>query len=97
MRVDWLTPDGLPAWGDGRLVIAGTEGMIEMRKYIDIGGEKGTDHLFLVDNNSVQRIDCISALWTTARARRAASDRVGDASGTLLQGNGNSSNSTGDG
>jgi predicted dehydrogenase len=60
VRVDWLTPDGLPAWGDGRLVIAGTQGMIEMRKYIDIVGEKGTDHLLLVDNNSVQRIDCTS-------------------------------------
>src|SRR5215813_7024444 len=34
---------GLHPWGDGRLVIAGTEGMIEMRKYIDVGGEKGTD------------------------------------------------------
>jgi predicted dehydrogenase len=58
VRVDWLTPGGLPAWGDGRLVIAGTEGTIEMRKYVDIDGETGTDHLFLIDNNSVQRIDC---------------------------------------
>jgi predicted dehydrogenase len=58
VRVDWLTPDGLPTWGDGRLVIVGTKGTIEMRKYIDIGGENGTDHLFLIDNNSVQRIDC---------------------------------------
>ena len=40
------------------LVIVGTKGTIEMRKYIDIGGENGTDHLFLIDNNSVQRIDC---------------------------------------
>ena len=58
VRVDWLTPGGLPTWGDGRLVIAGTEGTIEMRKYVDIDGAKGTDHLFLIDNNSVQRIDC---------------------------------------
>lgn len=58
VRVDWLTPDGLPTWGDGRLVIVGTKGTIEMRKYIDIGGQNGTDHLFLIDNNSVQRIDC---------------------------------------
>jgi predicted dehydrogenase len=58
VRVDWLTPDGLPTWGDGRLMIVGTKGTIEMRKYIDIGGETGTDHLFLIDNNSVQRIDC---------------------------------------
>ena len=58
VRVDWFTPDGLPTWGDGRLVIVGTKGTIEMRKYIDIGGENGADHLFLIDNNSVQRIDC---------------------------------------
>jgi predicted dehydrogenase len=58
IRVDWLTPDGLPTGGDGRLVIVGTKGTIEMRKYIDIGGQNGTDHLFLIDNNSVQRIDC---------------------------------------
>lgn len=58
IRVDWFTPDGLPTWGDGRLVIVGTKGMIEMRKYVDIGGKSGTDHLFLIDNDRVQRIDC---------------------------------------
>lgn len=35
-RVDWFTPDGLSTWGDGRLVILGTEGYIELRKYLDI-------------------------------------------------------------
>ena len=39
-------------------MIVGTKGTIEMRKYIDIGAENGTDHLFLIDNNSVRRIDC---------------------------------------
>jgi predicted dehydrogenase len=58
IRVDWFTPDGLPTWGDGRMVILGTKGTIELRKYVDIGGENGTDHLFLVDGNNVQRIDC---------------------------------------
>jgi predicted dehydrogenase len=58
IRVDWFTPDGLPTWGDGRMVILGTKGTIEMRKYVDIGGENGTDHLFLVDRHNVQRIDC---------------------------------------
>lgn len=58
IRVDWFTPDGLPTWGDGRMVILGTKGTIELRKYIDIGGENGTDHLLLVDGQSVQRIDC---------------------------------------
>ncbi|EKF58660.1 oxidoreductase [Agrobacterium albertimagni AOL15] len=54
-RVDWLTPDGLPTWGDGRMTILGTEGYIEMRKYIDIGGEPGGDHVFLVDRKGIQR------------------------------------------
>lgn len=58
IRVDWFTPDGLPTWGDGRLTILGTEGYIELRKYIDIAGRPGTDHLFLVDNKGVQHIDC---------------------------------------
>jgi hypothetical protein len=34
-RVDWFTPDGLGTWGDGRMFILGTEGYIELRKYID--------------------------------------------------------------
>ena len=35
-RVDWLTPDGLSTWGDGRMFILGTKGYIELRKYVDI-------------------------------------------------------------
>ena len=58
IRVDWFTPKGLPTWGDGRLTILGTEGYIELRKYIDIAGRPGGDHLFLVDRNGVQHIDC---------------------------------------
>jgi predicted dehydrogenase len=58
VRVDWFTPDGLPTWGDGRLVILGTEGYLELRKYVDIAGGPGIDHLFLVDGKGMQRIDC---------------------------------------
>ena len=58
IRVDWFTPDGLGVWGDGRLTILGTEGYIELRKYVDIGGRPGGDHLFLVDGQSTQYIDC---------------------------------------
>jgi predicted dehydrogenase len=58
VRLDWFTPEGLPTWGDGRLTILGTEGYIELRKYIDIAGRPGTDHLFLVDRKGVQYIDC---------------------------------------
>jgi predicted dehydrogenase len=58
IRVDWFTPEGLPTWGDGRLTILGTEGYIELRKYIDIASRPGTDHLFLVDKSGVQHVDC---------------------------------------
>ena len=57
-RVDWYTPDGLPTWGDGRLAVLGTEGFLEVRKYIDIAGAPGTDHLFLADKAGTRRIDC---------------------------------------
>ncbi|CAH0120920.1 hypothetical protein PAE9249_03445 [Paenibacillus sp. CECT 9249] len=50
-RVDWLTPDGLGTWGDGRTVILGTEGYIELRKYIDIARDPGGDHLYLVNGS----------------------------------------------
>lgn len=58
VRVDWFTPSGLGVWGDGRLTILGTEGYIELRKYIDIAGRPGGDHLFLVDGQGIQYIDC---------------------------------------
>ena len=58
IRVDWFTPKGLGTWGDGRLTILGTDGYIELRKYIDIGGRPGGDHLFLVDGKTLQHIDC---------------------------------------
>jgi predicted dehydrogenase len=58
VRVDWYTPDGLPTWGDGRLTILGTDGYIELRKYVDIGGKPGGSHLFLVDHSGMQYLDC---------------------------------------
>ncbi len=57
-RVDWYTPDGLDTWGDGRLTVLGTEGYIEVRKYTDIGGRPGGDHLFLVDGKGIHYINC---------------------------------------
>lgn len=58
LRVDWYTPDGLPTWGDGRCTILGTEGYIELRKYVDVAGRPGGEHLFLVDQKGMQYIDC---------------------------------------
>lgn len=58
IRVDWYTPDALPNWGDGRFTILGTEGYIELRKYVDPAGRDGTDHLFLVNGTRCEHIDC---------------------------------------
>lgn len=48
-RVDWFTPDGLGAWGDGRVFIVGTEGTIEIRKYINVGESSEGDNVYLVN------------------------------------------------
>ena len=58
IRIDWFTPEGLDTWGDGRLFLLGTEGYIECRKYIDIAGREGTDHLFLVNQKETKYYDC---------------------------------------
>ena len=49
IRVDWFTPDGLSTWGDGRTVILGTKGYIELRKYLDVARDKAGDQVYLVD------------------------------------------------
>ncbi|WP_116091623.1 Gfo/Idh/MocA family protein [Sphingomonas crusticola] len=58
VRVDWFTPDGLPTWGDGRLFLLGTEGYIELRKYVDVAGRPGGNHLFVADKKGVRYLDC---------------------------------------
>jgi predicted dehydrogenase len=57
IRVDWFTPDGLATWGDGRLTVLGTDGFIEIRKNVDIGGRSGGSHLFLVDQKQTRYVD----------------------------------------
>jgi len=58
IRNDWFTPAGLPTWGDGRLTIIGTDGFIELRKYVDIAGRPGGNHLFISDQKGTNYIDC---------------------------------------
>ena len=67
-RVDWFTPDGLPTWGDGRLTVVGTAGSIELRKYLDIEGRTGTDHLFLADAKGTRYVDGSAEPWWYFRA-----------------------------
>ncbi len=49
-RVDWFTPDGLGVWGDGRTFVLGTEGYIELRKYIDVAASADGDQVYFVDS-----------------------------------------------
>lgn len=56
-RVDWLTPDGLGTWGDGRTVILGTDGYIELRKYIDVARSPKGDHLYLVNGEGEKHLE----------------------------------------
>ncbi len=58
VRLDWFTPDALPTWGDGRLLILGDKGFIEIRKYTDLAKSEKGNHLFLANNNEVKHIDC---------------------------------------
>lgn len=55
-RVDWFTPDGLDTWGDGRLFILGTQGYIELRKYIDIGRDPIGDQVYLANGEKTLHI-----------------------------------------
>lgn len=56
-RVDWFTPDGLRTWGDGRTLIQGTDGYIELRKYVDIATDRMGDQVYLVNQRGEQRIE----------------------------------------
>ncbi len=58
VRLDWFTPKGLGTWGDGRLFILGTDGYIELRKYVDVAGRPGGNHLFVVNKDAARYIDC---------------------------------------
>jgi predicted dehydrogenase len=57
-RIDWLTPDGLRVWGDGRVFVVGTRGTMEIRKYIALARQEPGNKLFLVDGEGEQEIDC---------------------------------------
>ncbi len=79
-RVDWLTPSGLSTWGDGRTLLLGTNGYIELRKYVDIARSKQGNHLYLVNADGEQHIELEarsatlssgSWFWTAWRERNA--------------------------
>ena len=57
VRVDWFTPVGLSTWGDGRLMILGEKGTIELRKYVDVARDKTGNHVYLVDQKGEQHFE----------------------------------------
>lgn len=61
IHLDWLSPDELGTWGDGRVFFRGTNGYVEVRREIDIGGVSGADHVLLVNENGVQRMQFANA------------------------------------
>ena len=57
-RVDWFNPDGLRTWGDGRTFILGTEGFIEIRKYINLAADQvDGNHVFLVNGKGEKYVN----------------------------------------
>jgi predicted dehydrogenase len=58
-RVDWYTPEGLRTWGDGRTFIVGTQGTIEIRKYLDVAGDAPSSKLLLVNAEDEQVVECL--------------------------------------
>ncbi|MCK5736161.1 MAG: Gfo/Idh/MocA family oxidoreductase, partial [Spirochaetaceae bacterium] len=57
-RIDWFTPAASRVWGDGRTFVLGTNGYMEIRKYIDVAREGYGDKIFLVDGEKEVEIDC---------------------------------------
>jgi predicted dehydrogenase len=57
IRVDWFTPDGLGVWGDGRTMITGTKGCIELRKYTNVATQSEGEHLYLVTEDTEEHME----------------------------------------
>lgn len=57
IRCDWFTPKGLRNWGDGRMILLGTKGYIELRKYIDVARDALGEQLYLVDDSGEYHVN----------------------------------------
>lgn len=54
VRIDWMSPKGINTWGDGRVLIIGEKGYIELRKNCNIGTpEKVTNTVFVCTEDGV--------------------------------------------
>ena len=61
-RVDWFTPDGMGAWGDGRVFIVGTKASVEIRKYLDVAKSTQGDQVYFVDAKGEHHIEAFGTL-----------------------------------
>lgn len=61
-RVDWFTPDGLKVWGDGRTIILGTEGYIELRKYVDLARKDAPNYVYMANQKGEFSFDASNTL-----------------------------------
>ncbi|MGK0258274.1 MAG: putative dehydrogenase [Candidatus Azotimanducaceae bacterium] len=61
-RIDWYTPDGLPVWGDGRTFVVGSEGTLEVRKYIDLARKAPASSILYAHQSGVEEIDCLNKI-----------------------------------
>lgn len=59
-RIDWYTPTGSPVWGDGRTFILGTQGSIEVRKYMDVAHSAPASKVYYTGTEGVEEIDCLN-------------------------------------
>jgi predicted dehydrogenase len=57
VRVDWFTPEGFPVFGDGRTLILGTDGYLELRKNIDLATDNGPGQVLLANADGQYRFD----------------------------------------
>lgn len=58
-RLDWMNPKGLRSWGDGRTVVLGSKGTLEIRKNIDICSDPQEGAvIYLIDEEGEKRIPC---------------------------------------
>ena len=65
IRVDWFTPDALPVFGDGKVVIVGDKGYMELRKYIDVGCGDQTENIILVANGKAEKFSAKGKIHKT--------------------------------
>lgn len=56
IRVDWHTPGGVKPFGDGRTMICGTKGYIELRKYTDIAVDDRQNTVILVTDDGAEKL-----------------------------------------